>query len=170
MNLIRKANENLAKIAPTHNPFGGHLAKDPDTKSRFSFENAGIGTIADLLGQAELIDITEGRGAILLTFDCGWSGDCGEVVINAPIASNNYRMELVHGMLQARGDGQLTRQETKQFTICLTWEDVPGVGKDLALASVYPGKPDEPSNLDGLKEGDVLTGSQLLERNITRVC
>lgn len=170
MVLFRKAFDNLKAIAPAHNPFSGHLSGDAETKSRFSFENAGIGTIADLLGQAELLEVQEGHGALLFVFDNRWSGDVGETVINAPIAERQYVMENIHGMLQPRGDGIIRRRQTKQFTICLTWENIPGIGKDLALASVYPGSPDEPWDMTGLTEGQTISGQELLDRGCTRVC
>lgn len=168
--MFRKAFDNLKAIAPAHNPFAGHLACDSDTKSRFSFEDAGIGTIADLLGQADLVDVQEGHGALLFIFDNGWSGDCGETVTNSPIPTANYTMQMVHGMLQPRGESIIMRQQTKRFTICLTWEDIPGQGRDLALASVYPGEPDAPWNMDGLTEGQTISGQELLDRGCTRVC
>ena len=170
MVMFRKAFDNLKAIAPAHNPFAGHLSGDEATKSRFSCEDAGIGTIADLLGQAELSEVQEGRGAILFTFDNGWSGDCGETVTNSPIPTANYTMQMVHGMLQPSGYGIIRRRKTKQFTICLTWEDIPGVGKDLALASVYPGAPDAPWNMDGLIEGQTISGQELINRGCVRVC
>ena len=73
-------------------------------------------------------------------------------------------------MLQPKGDGEITRTKTNRFTICLTWEDIPGQGRDLALASVYPGAPDAPWNMDGLTEGQTISGQELLDRGCTRVC
>ena len=168
--LISKAHGNLLKIAPSHDPFQGHLSGDEDTKSRFAFSQAGIGTIADLLGQAELLEVQEGHGALLFIFDNGWSGEVGETVTNLPIAERQYVMENIHGMLQPKGEGALTRIPTKRFTVCLTWEDIPGQGRDLALASVYPGQPDAQWNMDGLTEGQTISGQELLDRGCTRVC
>ena len=168
--MISKAHANLLKIAPSHDPFQGHLSGDEDTKSRFSFASAGIGTIADLLGQAEMIDVQEGHGALLFIFDNGWSGDVGEIVTNLPIAERQYVMENIHGMLQPKGEGRLTRTKRHRFTICLTWEDIPGQGRDLALASVYPGQPDAPWDMTDLTEGQTISGQELLDRGCTRVC
>ena len=79
-------------------------------------------------------------------------------------------MENIHGMLQPKGEGLLTRTKTQRFTVCLTWENIPGVGKALALASVYPGSPDEPWDMTGLTEGQIITGRELINRGCVRVC
>lgn len=168
--LFRTSFNNLKVVAPEHNPFKGHLACDEPTKSRFSFSHAEnmIGTLADLLGKAEMIEVNEGTGAILFVFKS--NREVGETVTNTPIPSNSYTMQMIHGMLQPVGEGQLTRSSTEEFTVCLTWEDIPGQGKDLALASVYPGRPDAPWYMGGLDEGQTITGQQLLDRGCFRVC
>lgn len=168
MSLINKAHANLLAIAPQHDPFAGHLAYDEPTKSRFLFPSAGIGTIADLLSESTMVSIEEGRGAILLTFEAGH--EIGEVVTNSPRPDGIYVMEKVHGMIQPKGEGEIIRGGTKIFTICLTWEDVPDQGKDLALASVYPGRPDSVWDMTDLTEGKIISGQELIDRGCIRVC
>ena len=167
--VVRAAFESLKVVAPNYNPFAGHLSGDEPTKSRFSFANAEpVSTLADLMGQAELVRGEGGTEAILFVFKANM--EIGETVTNAPIPTNSYRMELVHGMLQPKGEGILTRNSTAEFTVCLTWEDIPGHGRDLALASVYPGQPDAPWDMTDLTEGQTISGQELLDRGCIRVC
>jgi hypothetical protein len=171
MALIRSAAENVKKIAPDHNPWAGHLLRDPKGKSRFSFENAGLGTIADLLGRASIVSVKFQRNALIVTADCNWETGCaGWSVTNEPIPENKYVMTMVHGMLQAKGSGRFVERADNYFTVVMTEEAMPDGTTDLALASIYPGQPDPEYSLEGLHENDVLTGAELIERGITRVC
>lgn len=171
MDMVRTAEQNLKKIAPDHNPWSGHLLNDPDGKSKFSFENAGNGTIADLLGTASIVDVKYQKSAVLITMDCNWDPGCaGWSVTNKPIPENKYIACDVHGMIQFKGDGKLVTRADNWFTLCLTEEKMPDGTTDLALASIYPGQPDKPYDLSGIKAGDVLTGADLLARGINRVC
>ena len=166
--LFRAAESNLKKIAPNHIPWAGHLASDPDTKSRFDFTSTGLATLADMLGKGMMVRVEEGHDALLFTFNAGW--EVGETVTNTPVPGNEYTMKKIHGCLQAVGEGEVIRRRTAEFTVVLTWEEIPGHGRDLALASIHPGRPDAPANLEGLAEGDVLSAEQLAQRGIVRVC
>ena len=167
--MVNKANDNLLVIAPHHDPFAGHLSGDEPTKSRFLFPQAGIGTICDLLSESRIESVEEGHGgAILLVFEAGH--EIGEVVTNSPRPDGIYVMEKVHGMIQPTGEGDIIRGGTKIFTVCLTLEEIPGVGKDFALASVYPGRPDPAWSMDGLTEGQTISGKDLIDRGCIRVC
>ena len=88
----------------------------------------------------------------------------GISVENHPDANGKFVVKFNHGELQIFGDGVLVEHKTNTVTVVLTPED-----KGLALASIYPGLPDEPLNMEGLKEGDILTYEDLKQRNITRV-
>ena len=171
MSMIRVASENLSKIAPNHNPWSGHLLNDPAGKSRFSFVSANNGTIADLLGKSSIVNVKFQKGAVLITMNSNWDPDgSGWSVSNEPISENKYVMTKVHGMLQPKGAGKLVQRADNYFTVVLTEEKMPDGTTDLALASLYPGEPDPEYSLEGLHENDVLTGQQLLDRGINRVC
>lgn len=160
--------DNVHRVAGSaYSPFRGHLADDMDTKSRFDATHAGIGYISDLLGKAELQGATFDDNALVFVFDAGW--EVGEFVTNVPIPENEYTITMVHGMLQPRGDGKIVRERTTMFTVVFTPEIVGDGEKVMALASIYPGRPD-PVHEVPFKEGDKVTGRQLLDAGIVRVC
>ena len=168
---IRKSYENLQKVtgAENHDPFRGHRSTDDESKSRFSCSNPDLHLLSDILGTGKIVDEVPGRnGAVCLIVDASFV--VGETVFDLPIENNEYVMKTVHGELQPCGVGQLSRHNT---TIS-TWIRTPEKAKDgsmlYVLASVHPGLPDNAGNREGLTEGQIITGRELLERGIIRVC
>ena len=164
----------LSIVFPEHCPWKGHLKGDAREKSRFFISE--IPTIlsfkshlADMLGTSELKNVYKGNGdAVILIFDA--HSKVGLESKNLIVADKSYNIEKIHGSLQARGEGELTISDTTMFTVVLTPERMKDGSTDYVLASIYPGEPDPIANWEGLSEGDVVAGSDLIARQIIRCC
>lgn len=163
---VLEALKNLQEVAPSFDPFKGHLAGDPDTKSRFFSKTGGESLIKDLLGGfTTLLEKDDSQeGVIIETYSTNYM--IGTEVSNAPKEGQSYTMKMVHGCLQPTGVGRLHEEYTNVFTFVYTLEE----NTIWCLASCYPGRATSLGDLTNLNEGDVLSYEELLNRGITRVC
>jgi len=155
---VRQAMVNLEAVAPGHDPLAGHHYDSKSGKSRFLGEHMSV----PFLG-AEMVDSFGGAKCLVV--------NCGDVVGTEVAVSlqpdTEYRAEKVHGSLQFKGTCDIVERPTSCYTLVFTPEDFRG--RTLwVLASAYPGRPDPVPNMEGLVEGTILKGRELLARNITR--
>ena len=68
------------------------------------------------------------------------------------------------------GPVELRRQEESVFTIVLipkvVEDEDEGKKKEYLLMSAFPGRPDEVPDFKGLKDGDVISGAEVIARRL----
>lgn len=157
----------LKEIAPGFDPLRDHRNNDKVLgSSRF---HAGIISVEDVLtlvANSSLYEMVPGfGGAVVFVFA---SDDViGKATHTEVKDDEDYELRLCHGCLQPFGDVEEVGEETHFFTVVLTPEQT-NKGLRFALASCYPGLPDESSNEDreGLHEGQLLSAMEVRRRGL----
>jgi hypothetical protein len=150
--ILNRALKTLHLVATGYNPLSGHLEADRGKGgSIWDGEFKSIEQIIALCETAEFKEVIPGAfGALCFVFED--RHQVGEKVISKVIEGEKYKIEKVHGMLQPVGNIETYSVQTNTFTICLTPESVKGY-MEFALASAYPGLPDNAAPIPGEYEG-----------------
>lgn len=170
--LIISAALNVQKLIPGYTPWRGHLKNDDKSKSRFDIVeivniNALRPHLADMVGAAK-VEFLNGHEPESLVIILHNDARFGVTTANTIVPENDYVLKQIHGSLQAVGHGQFSESPTGDITVALTKEKFPDGNCDYVLASMYPGLPDPGYNVDGLTEGQTISGAELLQRGWTR--
>lgn len=114
--------------------------------------------------EAVVTAVTGGPGVRIFTVR---SGDTvGTNRDSLIVDTATYTMVAEHGTLLPKGPARESECLTNFISFIFTYE---GPEHGWVLASAHPGVADPTPNLEGIKEGDQLTGAQLRERMFVRV-
>jgi len=167
-NILTTALKTLNEIAPGFDPLKDHRAGDTvKGSSRFNDTIKDINDVIVLAEHADFYAMQPGfGGAVCLIFQA--AGVVGVATTVETIEDEDYELRLHHGCLQPFGDVQEVRRDAKLFSIVLTPEKTAN-GIEYALASAYPGRPDEPpkdEDREGLSEGQRLSAAEVKRRGL----
>lgn len=182
-NMINFAVEALRKARETfkHNPLQGHTSEYTPTNPPEKLGGASVfqhyQKFADpetlvpyVMGAAseEMVDLVPGANGAFVVI---WGSKSGAGFIgwtSKPKIEPDkiYIVKTIHGSLQLTTDEDPEEiiERTDKVSFVFTPEIV-----GFVLASIHPGLPDPTPDWDGLQDGDQITGSEALRRNITRV-
>ena len=165
--ILMSAYHTLKEIAPGHDPLEGHRRSDTvKGSSRFKGGIISVEDVLSLAAMGNLIDIRPGFGGAVI-FVYTTQDVVGVAAHTEVIDDEDYELRLHHGCLQPFGDVEEITAGTHVISIVLTPEQTKK-GLRFALASCYPGLPDESSNedRDGLHEGQLLSAMEVRRRGL----
>jgi len=170
---ITTAYQNLHDVHPGFNPMQHHTTKAARPGDSFFIEK--LQTVQDVLALLnEYIDngsewYAEPGKKQEVYFIIDMPIIIGTTIMSPPLPGEQYVVIKDHGGLIPSGKTQVSMVETTKLSCILTLERLKNETSCYALASVYPGEPDPSGSWEGLKEGDSISGEELLKRGISRV-
>ena len=165
--ILVQAYHTLKEIAPGHDPLAGHCRSDTiKGSSRFKGGVIDVEGVLSLAAMGHLMDIRPGFGGAVV-FVYTTQDVVGVAAHTEVLDDEDYELRMHHGCLQPFGEVQEITAGTHVISIVLTPEQTKN-GLRFALASCYPGLPDEASNEDreGLHEGQLLSAMEVRRRGL----
>lgn len=154
-------------VSPSRDPLKGRTVFSHGGKSSYFYDIRNVDDLMTLVEFSNLKIVKPGVDrTVALVFETVPYEYIGMSVRDCAVKGHEYRIELVDGLLQPAGPVGTKRKDEWSFTLVLT----PRKGKDgiekYVLTDAFPGKPDEMPLPDGLKEGDVIKGSEVMKRRL----